>query len=397
MTHLRLELLEERCLLAGIAFDGLLNHTNQIRTASNNPYFGVGTDDLVGVNFYYEPGGISGGAVGAGASVNGVFFDNVNLQGTFPPSGPFAVAANGVAATMALNMPWSQTNEDNARTQNVGAVGPNAAILNTVAAEMFYLSTTAATPPFNHLEAGVTFSGLGADRGVYVQVIGGDTGPFIWNGDLAVTANGSPIGTWTSVADDNQNTGSLFAFETTTDNAGVLALNFRAVNGNHAAIAGMIISGRALTDIAVQSAELQAANQVQFSFSTTGDPGDFDVGLYRSTDDQFDPSDVQVGSLQTITPTGGQQTGSFTLPSPLPPDPTRPFLLVVADPNNAIVEDDQDPFNEDNTASIRRPDIVMLTATTADSQSITFTYEIRESDIAHPSRISRVSISQLSF
>jgi hypothetical protein len=233
---------------AGIHFDGLLNNTSQIRTESSNPFFGAGsTQNLVGVNFYYEPGRVAGGAVAAGASVNGVFFDNINLAGPTPPPGPFVLTANGVAASMLLNMPFDQSGEDPDRFLNLGAVGPDAGTLNAVAHEMFYLSNTFTTA-FTHNLAEVTFSGLGASRGLYVQVIGGDEN---WNGDIAVTANGTSIGTWLNVADNNVNNGSLFAFDTSTNASGDLTLNFRLINNNHAGISAIIIAGQGAPSAAV--------------------------------------------------------------------------------------------------------------------------------------------------
>src|SRR5262249_51129286 len=95
-------------------------------------------------------------------------------------------------------------------------------------------------------------------------------------------------------------------------------------------------------DIAMQSAQLQAGNKVQFTYATTGNPGPFEVGLYRSTDGiTYNPAD-QIDT-QTITPStgGGQGTGSFNLPANFAPDPTLPYLLVVADPDNTISESDE--------------------------------------------------------
>src|SRR5262249_9316735 len=73
-------------------------------------------------------------------------------------------------------------------------------------------------------------------------------------------------------------------------------------------------------------------------------------GIYRSANDQFDPSDVEVGSA-TVMPPGqgtptrddnGQPTGAvghhrLTVPLPqgLPLSPEHPYVLVVADPAHA--------------------------------------------------------------
>jgi hypothetical protein len=72
-----------------------------------------------------------------------------------------------------------------------------------------------------------------------------------------------------------------------------------------------------------------------------------DIGIYRSADDRFDSSDVEVGSV-TVTASGsgnsmrddnGQPTAAVghhrltvALPQGLPLDPEHPYVLVVADP-----------------------------------------------------------------
>lgn len=237
-----------RTARAAIAFDGLLTNTNQIRTASNNPFFGAGnTQNLVGANFYYEPGRVPGGAVAPGSSVNGVFFDNINLAGPTVPPGPYALTANGVAASVLLNMPFDQTEPGPDRFLNLGAIGPDAATLNAVAHEMFYVSNTFTTA-VSHNIAEMTFSGLGTSRGLYVQVIGGDEN---WNGDIAVTANGTSVGTWLNVADGNVNNGSLFAFNTATNALGDLTLKFQLVTNDHAGISAILISGQGVSQGAV--------------------------------------------------------------------------------------------------------------------------------------------------
>lgn len=110
-------------------------------------------------------------------------------------------------------------------------------------------------------------------------------------------------------------------------------------------------------DIAVQSAQLQSATSVQFTYQTTGNPGPFQVGLYRSTDTNFDSSDLpyQISGLRTITPANfpGIATETLTV-SPneaIWKDSARPYILVVADPGGVITESDD--FN--NGASFTPP------------------------------------------
>jgi hypothetical protein len=71
-----------------------------------------------------------------------------------------------------------------------------------------------------------------------VQVFGGDQG---WSGDLDVTANGSTVGRWMSVADGNTTTASTFAFMAATDASGELELLFTSVN-HYAGIGGIILT-----------------------------------------------------------------------------------------------------------------------------------------------------------
>lgn len=207
--------------------DVLLNNSSQIVTMSNNPFFAT-QQDIAGVNFYYN-----GSGVASGSTVNGVGFDNINLTGNPPPTGPFALYANvpGITFNFGMNVAGGDQTE---RTQNLAAAGPDASTLNAVANRMFYVGAPVQT------SASMSFNGLGANRNVYVQLIGGDSG---WNGDLAVTANGGAVGTWTTVADSSSNNGSLFAFDTTTSATGALDLGFSIAAGNYAGISGIVVSG----------------------------------------------------------------------------------------------------------------------------------------------------------
>ncbi|MHC4401911.1 MAG: hypothetical protein ACYTG0_19740 [Planctomycetota bacterium] len=121
---------------------------------------------------------------------------------------------------------------------------------------------------------------------------------------------------------------------------------------------------------------------VEFTYETTGNPGPFEVGLFRSADQDFDAGDIQLGSLQTIVPTGGQQTGTFNIASPLPSDPAKPFILVVADPNNLIGETDR----ANNVAFVGPlSDIAMQWAVVG--YDVSYEYEVRGADIQQSFRI----------
>ncbi|MCI0464693.1 MAG: hypothetical protein L0Z62_47830 [Gemmataceae bacterium] len=136
-------------------------------------------------------------------------------------------------------------------------------------------------------------------------------------------------------------------------------------------------------DIAMLSAQLQTGNTVQFTYETTGNPGPFEVGLYRSADATFDASDILLDT-QTVTPspTNPQAPGTFTLASPWPSDPNKPYLVVVADPNDLISE--SNPNN--NSQSIALPDIVATSLNIEDELRpkqalVTYSYRITGADL----------------
>ena len=95
-------------------------------------------------------------------------------------------------------------------------------------------------------------------------------------------------------------------------------------------------------DVAVLSAQLYTPTTVSFTFLTTGDPGPFEVGVYRSADAVFDASDLRVTSrVVSIASAPSGTIGAVALPGEMPIDPARPHVLVVADPNDALAEDDE--------------------------------------------------------
>jgi hypothetical protein len=166
-----------------------------------------------------------------------VGFDNIDLdsaQGAPPPSGPFTLTQNqGGTLSAAWNFPLTTGQQD--RQQTAGIAGPDAAALDSVANEFFYLSDSAN----EHKSVALTFSGLGAGRDVYVQMIGGDGG---WSGDIVVAANGVGVGTWDTVSDTNTTTASIYAFDATADAAGLLTIDLTGVT-QFSGVSGIVISG----------------------------------------------------------------------------------------------------------------------------------------------------------
>lgn len=97
-----------------------------------------------------------------------------------------------------------------------------------------------------------------------------------------------------------------------------------------------------VVDVALLTAELATDTLVTYTFQTEGGIGSFDVGLYESQDGLFDGDDVQVGILESVTPSGGRESLEFSLSQPFSCNPTRPYLLMVVDPERQIDEEDED-------------------------------------------------------
>jgi hypothetical protein len=209
---------------AAIIFNGNLTDTSQIRSATNNPFFAAGQTDVAGVNFHF------GSTVAGGSNVQGIAFDNVDPD---PNNSPYVLLQNGGAATLTLGGIFAGRE----RTQALNATGPNDTVLETVANQKYFVQTGETVT--------LTVSGLTASRNALVQVIGGDSGGG-WTGQFRVNANGSLVGDWTTVTDENPLTASLFAFTTTTSATGTLALDFNIFTGSYASIAGFVISEEVL-------------------------------------------------------------------------------------------------------------------------------------------------------
>ncbi|WP_422929743.1 hypothetical protein [Singulisphaera sp. PoT] len=93
-----------------------------------------------------------------------------------------------------------------------------------------------------------------------------------------------------------------------------------------------------LPDIGMTSATF-VGSKVNFDYQTIGKPGKVTVGLYRSATPVFNPLDKSI-STQTIDATSvASGSGFFNLTAS--PSRAYPYLLVVADPANAILESNE--------------------------------------------------------
>ena len=214
------------CLLASIAsgaihYNGNVTNTNQILSATNSPYFAFGQIDVVGVNFEW------GSQVGSGSTLNGIEFDNIDLD---PNSSPYALVANGGGKSLTVSGISFAGRE---RSQSLNAAGPDDTVLETVANQKYYITGSETVT--------MTVSGLSTERDLLVQVIGGDSGA-AWTGNFQVTANGNLVGDWNTVTDEDITTASLFTFDTTSSSTGTLTLVFSHFGGSYASISGFMIS-----------------------------------------------------------------------------------------------------------------------------------------------------------
>jgi Ca2+-binding RTX toxin-like protein len=118
-------------------------------------------------------------------------------------------------------------------------------------------------------------------------------------------------------------------------------------------------------DIQMQSATSDGLQTLTLRYEIAGDPaGPFEIGLYRSDDGVFDaadellssvaisdPADLAVGTHVRALAIG--PTGHVVLPGAGADETAADYrILAVADPLNAVAEDDADPLNEDNTVAL---------------------------------------------
>ena len=137
---------------------------------------------------------------------------------------------------------------------------------------------------------------------------------------------------------------------------------------------GRQLLATSLPDIAMVSAATRDSQSLTITYDVTGKALDAPVlfGVYRSADDRLDASDLLIGSVPVLAAGGGAptldaagrpagdvgpHTMSLALDDGLPPNPERPFVLVVADPEDAVAESDE----ADNTASFRKHVIGVVT------------------------------------
>ncbi|TXT35012.1 MAG: hypothetical protein FD138_1550, partial [Planctomycetota bacterium] len=104
-------------------------------------------------------------------------------------------------------------------------------------------------------------------------------------------------------------------------------------------IQGLLFGVQIGKDVGIASATFDGTKfKVDFS-ATTVITTPFNIGFYQSDDAKFSASDRRFGQLLSVTPPeSGQGTAEFTIPSAYVHDKTKPFLLVVADPDGRIVE-----------------------------------------------------------
>ena len=100
------------------------------------------------------------------------------------------------------------------------------------------------------------------------------------------------------------------------------------------------------SDIAISSPVLTENSTLSFAYETTAFDDPFTVSIFRSADEVLDASDTSV--LNQTLNLQGSGTGSFTLDNP---DANKPFILIVADPEDVVTESDDDNnmavFNQD--------------------------------------------------
>ncbi|MBN2295624.1 MAG: tandem-95 repeat protein [Pirellulales bacterium] len=106
-------------------------------------------------------------------------------------------------------------------------------------------------------------------------------------------------------------------------------------------------------DIEVLDAQVVPDGSIEFNLQGIGIPDTWpvDVGLYRSADQTFDQAtDVLINGYTTSIPSG---TSTHIFSAPTGSDPSRPYLLVVADPSNLVTESDE----TNNVKDLTIPDL----------------------------------------
>ena len=221
--------------------DADLTDTSQFNTAP----FGAATQTAAGVNFYYTAGATH--QVGAGTLL-GIGFDDINLAaiGAAGIAGPTPLTANAPGVTLDLHL-GCPVDYPGARYQVTSITGTDAAVANVVARDIRYASASHT----NHYPNIVTFGGLGPNRPVYVQMVGGSNG---WGGQPDIVANGTTAGTWTTNPAPPTGGASLAGFYAMSDSQGNLEIDTQVNTGNYAGITGLIVHSAPIQDIKLTDA-----------------------------------------------------------------------------------------------------------------------------------------------
>lgn len=174
---------------------------------------------------------------------------------------------------------------------------------------------------------------------------------------VAVTTGSSIVGEWSS--------GSIpeFAGEGLTVHSGRMVeaddtnadgvRDIAAVSGNSL----YLFESVQTTDIAVLSAQLTSPTIIEYISNIIGEPGEFELGVYLSSDNIFDANDdMQVKAEILRANASGPTATTLILDESLSRDPLRPYILVIADPQDSIVESDE----TNNVSSFLRPGIVWI-------------------------------------
>ena len=222
---------------ATLLVDAALTDAAQIRTAHNDPFFPTYTEDLAAVNLSY-------GTPTLGFPLNGIAFHDLELS-TVPRSGtgiaPYG-AASGVTLDFVIDCDAGCGSPRNLTANIIAADPVDHFVVNRVRTGNRYISNS-----IEHRPNIVTFHGLGADRDVYVQLIGGQHG---WNGNTSIFVNGdgtegtgTDIGVWQS--NKTSFSAGLAGFEATTKPNGDLVVEVQS--SFFGGIAGLIVSGESAT------------------------------------------------------------------------------------------------------------------------------------------------------
>src|SRR5262249_42752248 len=111
--------------------------------------------------------------------------------------------------------------------------------------------------------------------------------------------------------------------------------------------------------------------------------------VYQSDQPSVDGSSVLLGQ-QTIDPSSdsadlsqGNHTVSLALSTPIASDQTKPYVVVVANPDGSVPEA-PGSVNVVSTRALTLPDVVVDSISTTDSRSLTVDYHIDFADVTAP-------------